>query len=151
MTGALPATSVFFGDYVGGTGWVTLLPYMSSTQWQLTQYAGSGRGGVSYGNWTWTTPSLNTWHSFAVVRKAAIFSIYVDGTALPYTSNGGAGNGPSNESVFGGGSSAPVVIGNGLIYAATYAIPGYIDEFRISNMARYSTNYTPQTSAFCNN
>jgi hypothetical protein len=33
-----------------------------------------------------------------------------------------------------------------------YAWPttGYIDEMRISNMARYTSNFTPATLPFCN-
>jgi len=84
-------------------------------------------------------PTLNTWHHWAWVRKAAVYTFYYDGVAQPTTSN-----------------SAPS-IGNGTAAwtIANYANGGasgfkdYMDEFRFSNVARYTANFTPQTLAFC--
>jgi hypothetical protein len=58
------------------------------------------------------------------------------------------GSGPSSEPIPGYGTT--VNVGN-IGTPTSYAIPGYIDEVRFSNMTRYATNYTPQTTALCNN
>jgi len=43
--------------------------------------------------------------------------------------------------------SGPLIIGN-VLAGSSYPMMGYIDEVRISNVARYTTNFTPYNVAF---
>ena len=79
----------------------------------------------------------NNWNHVAVVRNSGTIKIYVNGTSITSWSN--------NSSY----TNATLNIGNthpSRSFNATYA--GYIDEFRVSNIARYTSNFTPPTAAF---
>jgi hypothetical protein len=87
--------------------------------------------------------SLNTWHHIAMtyndndgVRKIRLF---LDGSEVTYgtqTAMTGSYAGDTGVNLYIGGSD-----GEG-------AFPGKIDEVRISNIARYTSNFTPQTAPF---
>jgi Concanavalin A-like lectin/glucanases superfamily len=85
-------------------------------------------------------PPLNAWHHYAWVRASGVWKLYIDGvsqtlTGTQWTANvGGSGNWLL-----------------GFNTGAYYWNNGFIDEMRISNVARYTTNFTPQITAFCNN
>jgi len=93
--------------------------------------------GAVYG--TSDTRNLNTWQHFAVVRNSGTTTIYVDGTS--YISGTGIGSGAIGNS------------GNTITFARaatnlTGTYQGWIDEFRMSNTARWTANFTPATSAY---
>ena len=75
--------------------------------------------------------SIDTWHHLAVVKKDNLINVYIDGVAkvtnVPwaYVPNSGWTN--------------------SAIGSYNY---GYIDEFRFSNIARWTTNFTPPTEAY---
>jgi glucose/arabinose dehydrogenase len=82
--------------------------------------------------------NLNAWHHIAVTRDSAnVARIFIDGvlrgsasgTAAPVTSTGAFNIGTAGDS-------------------ASEYFPGLLDEVRISNVARYTTNFTPQTARF---
>jgi hypothetical protein len=84
---------------------------------------------------TTTTLSLNTWQHVAMTNTAAgITTIWIDGV----------NSGSSDESGF----------GNGVFYYIGYGGSpgeywrGHIDEVRISEVCRYTANFTPPTEAF---
>jgi hypothetical protein len=83
-------------------------------------------------------PALNTWTNVAVVRNGSTTTMYVGGNSVgSFTDN------------FNYVAPGPFIIGqryNGGIFPFI----GFIDEFRISNSARYTANYTPSTTAFVN-
>jgi len=87
------------------------------------------------------TGSFNTSDYFhiAIVRYNSIIKVYING-ALSYTSGSLSGASLYNN-------SSSWVIGaeaaNG-----TNALNGYIDEFRVSNIARYTTNFTPPNAQY---
>jgi hypothetical protein len=92
-------------------------------------------------NWvTWTTPlNDNTWHHIAVVRNGTSYKGYVDWVAeisltLP----------SANTVVFGDKIWIWAFANKGVVHPIT----GNMDEIRISNTARYTSNFTPQTTAF---
>ncbi len=94
------------------------------------------RGGLYLSDGTYNF-DINTWYHIATVWDGTNMKVYVDGTAaLSSTTNviQNAGNGLTINGD-GGGS-------------LTFA--GYIDEFRISTAARYTSNFTPPTAAFSN-
>lgn len=102
--------------------------------------------GLVEANYTWE-PSTGTWYHIAVVRNGTGLKVYIDGTAV------------ISESV----STTSLVASEdpfrlGALNDATTASPtmdwhfnGHIDEFRATKgEARYTSNFTPSTSAFSN-
>lgn len=90
--------------------------------------------GITYS----TTISKGVWHHVAVVRYGGVGTLYLDGvvTGSP------AGNWTSNP-----GTPVCLSIGsspNSFGGAGT----GYVDEFRLSNVARYTAAFTPPVAPF---
>ena len=88
---------------------------------------------------TGSTLSINTWYHIAVSRSGTSTKLFVNGTqsGLTYTD--------STTYLI----SSLLRIGAGQYSLADY-LNGYIDEIRISNSARYTTTFTPSTTAFVN-
>jgi hypothetical protein len=82
--------------------------------------------------------SQNTWQHFALVRSGGTIKIYLDGTADNTTYND-----TTNY-----GSYVGFYIGYGSFLGTYYS--GYLDEIRVSKIARYTANFTPSASAFIN-
>jgi hypothetical protein len=78
----------------------------------------------------------DTWHHIAIVRTGSTGNVYVDGN-LQITRTIGTDD----------YSSHTVLLGNNVFNSSGY-LSGYIDEYRDSNIVRYSSNFTPPTSAF---
>lgn len=78
------------------------------------------------------------WYHIALVNNAGTAQLYVDGTATGTTTalSGSFGN-----------SVSDLWVGAG---AGNYSLNGWMDEIRISNIARYTSGFTPTTSAFVN-
>lgn len=115
----------------GTLGYAQLQTVSGTTTLRLQQ-----RGGSYLSNGTFNF-NINTWYHIATVWDGTNMKVYVNGTAaLSSTTNviQNAGNGLTINGD-GGGS-------------LTFA--GYIDEFRISTTARYTSNFTVPTSAFNN-
>lgn len=81
----------------------------------------------------------NTWYHWAVVHYNDTFIIYGNGTAV--STRGGY---TANYNMFGSSTVADSTTFNQLAYPYT----GYLDEIRISDVARYQANFTPSTTAF---
>jgi hypothetical protein len=81
-----------------------------------------------------TSPSLSTWHHIAVTRAGSTVKTFFNGiTANSTTLSGSLVS-----------QSTPVLVG---YYNASFN--GYIDDLRITKgVARYTSNFTPATSAF---
>lgn len=107
----------------------------SSNAWEIYQAQGSSQHVTSHSD----TISTGVWYHIAVVRSGTNLLLFRDGTLISGTNTTGAGgalNTPSTNIVLGdlaGGSS------NGFA--------GYIDDFRISNIARYTKNFIPPSQA----
>jgi hypothetical protein len=93
------------------------------------------------GTYTWN-PGTNIWRHIALVRTGTStnqVTLYIDG--INVVSATSAANITANNIIVGG-----------LNWAGSYNMQGYIDELRITKgVARYTGNFTPQTSAFPNN
>lgn len=110
---------------IGGVKAVSLAD--SGTYMSFTEVGGSG----------WNT---NQWYHVAVVRNADQYDAYVDGVALTR---------PATSTKAGGFiSNATHIIGRFIDTRGSWG--GYIDELRISNTARYTTNFTPDATQFTN-
>tara|TARA_R100001079_G_scaffold56292_1_gene28836 strand:- start:365 stop:2470 length:2106 start_codon:yes stop_codon:yes gene_type:complete len=110
----------------------------------LGTYDGTGKWYIYYGageNQTNTignavaAPSTNTWYHVAFVRTSGVIKFFVDGTQIG-----------SNINYTGNYSDRYFTIGGW--YSTSYLLNGYIDEFRISHKARYTSNFTTPTKAF---
>ena len=80
------------------------------------------------------SPSANTWYHVAYVRSSGVTKLYVDGTSV------------ISENDTTDYTNTFFVIGGG--YSSSFLMDGYIDDFRISHMARYTSNFTAPTAAF---
>jgi hypothetical protein len=84
--------------------------------------------------------SIQNWHHIAVTADNGTLELYIDGV-LDGTSTGTTFIDAQSE--FNIGGTGP--------YLSTddrYHLDGYMDLFRVSNSVRYTTNFTPPTSAF---
>lgn len=88
-----------------------------------------------------TTFSANTWYHVAITRSGNDHKFWVDGTQVGSTYT----------------NSASVTVASTLVIGADQAsgggalsMNGYVDEIRVSNIARYSAGFTPSASAFTN-
>lgn len=107
------------GMYSGGT----LYAYMSSTtsSWDIASAKSMGAA------------TLNTWIHYAVVRKGTNFFTFRNGTLVTaWTSSLGLAASDSSPKIG--------------VFAGTYYLTGYLDEFRITKgAALWTTNFTPPT------
>jgi hypothetical protein len=80
--------------------------------------------------------SVGTWAHVALVRSSGVYKLYLDGTASGTTY-----------------ANTDSLVAKDLYIAGRYTADtafynGYIDDFRISSMARYVSNFTPPTEPF---
>ena len=82
-----------------------------------------------------TLPGVGTWFHVAYVRSSGVIQIYVDGTAYGSTT---ASTVDYTDSV--------LTLGGW--YNTNFLLHGNIDDFRISHMARYTSNFTAPSEPF---
>lgn len=80
------------------------------------------------------TITLNTWHHIALVYESGSFLYFVDGVLL------------KQFQITFSNSQNDLLIGHCRDLAAS--LMGYIDEYRISNIARWTSNFTPPTKPY---
>jgi hypothetical protein len=102
--------------------------YMSSAG-VLKYYVGADRI-------TGATLSANTWYHIALVRYSGVTKLYVNGV------QSGASYTDTNNYALNTGS--PRI---GAAFNNTVSVNGYLDDFRISLFARYTSTFTPPTAA----
>jgi Concanavalin A-like lectin/glucanases superfamily len=81
--------------------------------------------------------ATNTWYHLAFVHHNNVWTVYINGVATGLTISSAA-DWSTNTS--------PLTIGNNLTFSSS--LPGYLDEFRISNVARYTANFTTPAAPF---
>lgn len=84
-----------------------------------------------------TSVALSTWTHLAFVRQNNTWTIYVNGVQ----------SGRAALTSF-SDDAAPMMLGIAKRGGQLYPYYGYLDEFRVSRVARYTTNFTPATAAF---
>lgn len=121
--------------------------------WSIYQNAANKRMIVGWiGNWAidWADNKLvlNQWQHIAIVKDVANTYCYIDGVeaGLHGSSAARTANVWSYNST--GTGTGGMRIGGGGLWSAFPTVNGYLDEIRISNVARYTTNFTPPTAAF---
>jgi hypothetical protein len=85
--------------------------------------------------------SLNTWYHVALTRNSGTVNLWVDG--VKDTTIGSSG-----DITFTNDLAARTLGISRITYASGRAMPGNIDECRISSVARYTSNFTPSSTAF---
>jgi hypothetical protein len=86
--------------------------------------------------------TIDTWHQIAVVSSGGTATLYLDGVSIGSTT---LDNTPS--ALGGGAGTADDWLGKSE-FSSDPTFSGYMDEFRISDVARYLANYTPPSSPF---
>ena len=87
-------------------------------------------------NYTFSwTPVIGKWYHVAVSRSGTDLRAFIDGTQIGATET-------SNDNV------AQTAIRIGVQHNDAGALTGFMDEVRISNVARYTANFTPSTENF---
>ena len=106
----------------------------------LDFYAQAASGGYLVSNVTGPASSISadTWYHVAVVRNGTAFTCYVDGVGGTSATGSGAI----------AASTGNAAIGTYVPDTPNLFFAGYIDDFRISKFARYTSNFTPSTEAF---
>jgi len=90
-------------------------------------------------------PSIDTnWHHFALVRHDQTYKFYLDGALKPITYDD---MGDTRETSKLGTDDSVIEVGGSTLSEGQYW-EGNLDEFRISNKARYTSNFTPSSIAF---
>uniref|UniRef100_A0A6M3J4C2 Putative structural protein n=1 Tax=viral metagenome TaxID=1070528 RepID=A0A6M3J4C2_9ZZZZ len=94
---------------------------------------------VFYYTCPWT-PSIDTWYHLAFVRSTNTHYIFIDGVSQPLTLVAGAYANTGADIV------AQLTIGDAFSGGGT--LYGYLDEFRMSDTARWTTTFTPPTRPY---
>lgn len=84
-----------------------------------------------------TTLSINNWYHIAFCRNGSSNKIFINGVQDASATNSYSYSG-----------SGLIQIGSWSANGGSYQYAGYIDDLRITRYARYTTNFTPPTTAF---
>lgn len=132
--------------------WTMFTGASSNTYVGLRNYSGTyalgaaitGTSGTLFKNMTIpTAPVINTWYHWAITKQGTELRHFWNGTLL--TTVTAISGSMSNDK----GWSQITRVGN-WFNATDYSVNGYLDEVRFSNNARYTSGFTPPTSAFVN-
>ena len=76
--------------------------------------------------------------NFAYVRTSGVIKIFIDGSQI------------GSDIAFTGNYKANDVLTLGGYYSTSYLLNGYLDSWRVTLKARYTSNFTAPTEAFPN-
>jgi len=129
------SSGAVFGNNESGYG-VPCQWRMMSTGNMSIHMNGSSTWSMASGFGTSTSYTASVWQHWALVRSGSTITLYRDGVSQATTT--------SSQAQTLQGSSTFVIGGSqGLDY-----YNGHLDEIRISNTARYTSGFTPSTTAF---
>jgi hypothetical protein len=128
--------TVAAGDYVFSTG----VGSGANTLFSLSQYLGNyyfqGYGAGDMG--TGFAVTINTWAHVAIVKDASTVYVFIDGDLKA------SGAKTLNTT----GTILSIGCYSGGSFPSNFAPLHYQDEFRVSNIARWTSNFTPPTSPY---
>ena len=101
-------------------------------------YGTQASGGTGTQGNAEATPSATTWIHFAYVRTSGVIKIFINGSQI------GSDIAWTNSYV------ANPVLTIGGYYSTAYLLNGYIDSYRVTLKARYTSNFDVPTEAFPN-
>ena len=130
--GSFPANNALFGKRANGGVNDSIVLFVTSAGKLRCQATNNGSS-WGYDQTSTATMTVNTWSHWAAVRSGSTITCYLDGTGF-----GAATLTGRLDQVNG----ADVTVGADAGSPSLKAI-GYIDEFRFSPVARYTSNFTP--------
>ena len=122
----------------GGTLWSQIVFQLAIEASGQIKFWFSNNGGAGFILAASSNISLNTNYHIAVVRMSNNFNLYLDGVSVASTTS-------TNSMLV---NSAPITIGDVDEAAAASLHQGWLDEVRISRVARWDANFTSPTSAY---
>jgi hypothetical protein len=135
-----------------GSGSYMLISNGGSTNYFLINRSGAGSQvnvqvatNNRYGSFTQSGVdyAINTWYHIAIVRSGGVWKVFWDGTELStFTNDFNFTNSGRTEDIL------HTTIGRFVDVRGSW--DGYMDEFRVSKVARYSSAFSPPTAAFVN-
>jgi hypothetical protein len=130
---------IFIGKIGGGPYTQILQASVSATSIGVSSGNGSAFQISASGT---VSISTGVWYHIAFVRSGASFTCYLNGSSIFTATYAGT------LAFYPNGNTA-VYIGSSLAATGSqYGFGGYIDEFRISSIARWTANFTPPTLAY---
>lgn len=84
--------------------------------------------------------SANTWYHIALVRNSGVTRLYIDGVQ--------SGSDYTDAASYLSSASRPIIGGRSTPVTPDTLLTGWIDEFRVSNIARWTTAFTPPAAAY---
>jgi hypothetical protein len=125
--------------FIGSTGATDLNLFIEITAANVLRFLLRNTSVTDYLDISSTaTVSLNTWSHVAVVVSGTTGTIYLNGTSVA------SGSFSTTRS----GAYTTGAVGALLSGGATHYFVGYMDDFRVTKYARYTTTFTPATAAF---
>lgn len=110
--------------------------YIEKSTSKIVFFANSGGAStlIIAANWV---PSINTWYHIALTRDATTRFIFIDGVAQALS---------NDVNIAMPALNAPLLVGKNTVNSSQLA--GWVDEVRISDIARWTSGFTPPTSAY---
>ena len=135
-------------DPAGGTGsvwYVTTNAYNGTNKMGISYFYGtnSGSGDLSFGS----ALSTGVWQHHAFVRNGNTLTAYLDGVSQGTHDMTGR---TIDITGYNSSSNTTLKLTVGALTGANGAFNGWLDEIRISNIARYTAGFTAPTSPFSN-
>ena len=140
-TSSLP--SLFYMFASGSTRGDYIALYNKSGTWTLAAPVSNGSTVYTQIRNIGSTPATNTWHHIALVKDGSNLNMFFNGTLLT-VNNGSAG---SMSSTYGWDGVNRI---GAWATNTSYGFAGQLDEVRFSKSVRYTSSFTPSTSAFVN-
>ena len=101
-------------------------------------YGTQASGGTGTQGNAEATPSATTWIHFAYVRTSGVIKIFINGTQI------------GSDIAWTNSYLANPVLTIGGYYSTSYLLNGYIDSYRVTLKARYTSNFDVPTEVFSN-
>ena len=134
----IQGSAVLSRSHISGRSYGLILGYwVTAKSGGSVYFSGDGTAWTILANGSMGTATYNAWQHFAIVRNGSSIMVF--------------NNGKLTASV---NKSDPIIDCSGDLfigvydYSPFYKFSGYIDELRISNVARWTENFTPPTEPY---
>ena len=123
---------------------------------EVEKSTGAWYSGYKATDWKISTSYFDSWHHYAFVRNGNALAFYIDGTAISqsgqvYGNTSDIANFFTDGSPYSGkpsNNNDGVAVADTWVYADYGLRQGYMDDFRFTSAARYTSNFTAPTATF---